>query len=196
MGGETRSWITVVSGLPRSGTSMMMQMLAAGGLPVLADHVRAADEDNARGYFEFESVKRTREDPSWLRGAAGKAVKMVYLLLYDLPPQHQYRVIFMQRTIEEVLASQRAMLQRRGTGGADLSPEQMGAAFRRQLEKVDQWLTSQPQFQVLKVDYHDVVTSPVAQAERVCEFLGAGLDAAARAAAVDPAMRRQGVGSR
>src|SRR5262245_41311102 len=109
-----RAYVTVVSGLPRSGTSLMMQMLAAGGMAVLTDELRGPDPDNPRGYYEFEPVKRTRHDPSWLVGAPGKAVKLVHLLLYDLPAEYSYRVIFMKRRLSEVLASQRAMLDRQG----------------------------------------------------------------------------------
>src|SRR5450432_3057856 len=104
--------ITVVSGLPRSGTSLMMQMLAAGGMPLLTDQIRAPDQDNPRGYFEFERVKQIKRDQAWLGSAVGKAVKIIHLLLYDLPPNRNYRVIFMRRNIEEVLISQRKMLQR------------------------------------------------------------------------------------
>jgi hypothetical protein len=184
-------WVTIVSGLPRSGTSMMMQMLAAGGLEALVDQVRAADEDNRRGYFEFEPVKRTRDDASWLEGAVGKVVKMVYLLLYDLPAEHQYRVVFMQRPMDEVLASQKAMLARRGEAGSALSAEQLADVFTRQRQKVEGWLADQPNFTTLKIDYHQVLANPAQQATRLGDFLGAGLDCPAMIAAVDPAMRRQ-----
>src|SRR5690242_7444054 len=103
-------FLIIVSGLPRSGTSMMMRMLEHGGIPVLTDRVRTADDDNPNGYYEFEAVKQTRKDPSWLAGREGKAVKMVYRLLYDLPADRNYRVLFMRRKLEEVLASQRTML--------------------------------------------------------------------------------------
>src|SRR5438046_6429896 len=109
-----KSYITVVSGLPRSGTSLMMQMLRAGGMPVRTDGFRKADEDNPRGYLEYEPVKRTREDSSWVSDAVGKAVKVVYLLLRDLPDGFDYRVILMRRSLREVLASQSAMLMRSG----------------------------------------------------------------------------------
>ena len=108
---DTSRFVTIVSGLPRSGTSMMMQAIAAGGIPALTDGFRAADVDNPRGYYEFEPVKKTREDASWLDRAGGKVVKMVYRLLYDLPAEgYEYRVVFMRRDIREVLASQKKML--------------------------------------------------------------------------------------
>jgi len=103
----------------------MMQMLEAGGVPALTDHVRARDDDNPRGYFELEAVKRTKRDSSWLEAASGRAVKMVHLLLYDLPADRDYQVIFMRRKLEEVVRSQGRMLERRGTSGADLSDEQL-----------------------------------------------------------------------
>src|SRR5262249_30630691 len=102
--------IIIVSGLPRSGTSLMMQMLDGGGVPVLTDNIRAADTDNPRGYYEFEPVKATKRDATWLPAARGKAVKMVSQLLYHLPPGETYRVLFLERDLEEVLASQEKML--------------------------------------------------------------------------------------
>ena len=109
---ESHPFTTVVSGLPRSGTSLMMQMLAAGGIPLLTDGVRTPDLDNPRGYFEFEPVKQTRQDPSWIPTAVGKAVKMVTVLLRDLPPEFDYRVILICRDLDETVASQKAMLHR------------------------------------------------------------------------------------
>ncbi len=184
-------FVTIVSGLPRSGTSLMMQMLAAGGMPVLTDGVRAADEDNPRGYLEFEAVKRTRQDPSWLTSAPGKAVKMVYLLLRDLPPEHQYRVILMHRDLTEVLASQRAMLRRLGNPGADLSDAQMASLFRVQLEATTAWLRGAPGFRFLEIRYHDCLRDPARAAAQVNAFLGGLLDETAMAAAVDPALYRR-----
>ena len=105
------SQIVVASGLPRSGTSLLMQMLDAGGLEVVSDHVRAADIDNPRGYYELERVKQIQKDDSWLPAMRGKAFKMVSQLLYHLPPTEGYRVIFMRRNLEEVIASQEKMLQ-------------------------------------------------------------------------------------
>jgi hypothetical protein len=186
-------WVTIVSGLPRSGTSMMMQVLAAGGLSVLVDQVRQADADNVKGYFEYEPVKRTREDASWLNGAVGKAVKMVYLLLYDLPSEYQYRVVFMQRHMDEVLASQHAMLTRLGQAGAALSDKQMADAFARQRQTAEQWLANQPNFRTLKIDYHHVLARPADQAAKLDDFLGRGLNCSAMVAAVNPALRRQKV---
>ena len=129
-----RPFLTIVSGLPRSGTSLMMKMLEAGGLPVLVDNVREADVDNPRGYYEFEPVKALKSDASWVAPALGKAVKMVYLLLMDLPSDQDYRVVFMRRNLDEVLASQKAMLDRMGKP-APLDDARMAQLFRDQLAK-------------------------------------------------------------
>jgi hypothetical protein len=188
---SAHGWITVVSGLPRSGTSLIMQMLAAGGLPVLTDGLRAADEDNPQGYFELDAVKRTRSDPRWVPLAAGKAVKVVHLLLRDLPPEFQYRLILMRRDLREVLASQRAMLDRLGRPGAQLSEGRLAAIYAAQLEGVREWLHTQGGFRVLEVDYSECLAHPDETAWRIGKFLEVPLDRAAMAAAVDPSLRRQ-----
>ncbi len=185
------SFITVVSGLPRAGTSMMMQMLEAGGLPALTDAARGADEDNLRGYYELEAVKRTKQDSSWVQGALGKTVKVIYLLLKDLPADYEYRLVFMRRNVDEVVRSQQAMLARRGEKGAEIPASQMAAMFQRELDRFDQWLARQPGFQVLDVEYRAVIDDPQGQARRICGFLGQPLDIDAMAAAVDPALYRQ-----
>jgi len=182
--------VTIVSGLPRSGTSMMMQMIDAGGIPALTDRVRQSDADNPRGYFEYEPVKRTRQDPSWLAEAPGHVVKMVHLLLLDLPGGYDYRVVMMRRPVEEVSASQRAMLERQGRPGAKLAPEALGRVFADQMARVQQALAARPNVAVLDVHYGEVVADPATQAARLSDFLG-GLDTAAMAAAVDPSLYRQ-----
>jgi hypothetical protein len=184
-------FITVVSGLPRSGTSLVMQMLAAGGMPVLADHVRTSDDDNPAGYFEFEPVKRTRSDSSWVSAAAGKAVKVIYLLLADLPAAFSYRVIFLRRDLDEVIRSQQSMLERRGEPGAGLDAAEMKRVFARQLEKTAAWLNTQPSFSVMFLNYRDVVNDPLPHAQRICDFLDMKLDTSAMSAAVNPKLYRQ-----
>jgi len=185
-----RDFITVVSGLPRSGTSLMMQMLDAGGIGPLTDRVRTADEDNPRGYYEFEPVKQTKRDAGWVPSAVGKAVKMIYQLLYDLPPEFAYRVVFMERKIEEVLASQRTMLERQGAQGAKLTDEQLAKVFGAQVAKCKAWLAAQPNFTVAYVSYNDLVADPRPQADVLSAFLG-GLDVDAMASVVDPSLYRQ-----
>lgn len=183
--------IIVVSGLPRSGTSMVMRMLAAGGVPLVADGVRAADEDNPVGYFELESVKDLAAggDTSWVAAARGKAVKVISLLLEHLPRGHDYRVVFLDRAITEVLASQRKMLQRRGESSTT-SDERMAEVYEIHLRKIRRLLAADPRFTVLEVAYADVVSDPRALAERIAAFLGRPLDVGAMAAAVDPSLYR------
>lgn len=184
--------ITIVSGLPRSGTSLMMQMLAAGGLPALTDGQRAADADNPRGYLEFERVKQLKTDRAWIPEARGKVVKMVHLLLRDLPLSGEtYRVVWMRRRIEEVLASQRAMLVRQGRPPAAVPPEQLARIFTSQMEEMERWMSAQPAFAFQTVHYHELVADPAGQAAQLNAFLGGGLVESAMVAAVDPALYRQ-----
>ena len=187
---EKLPFITIVSGLPRSGTSMMMQLVEAGGIPALTDHVRVKDEDNPRGYYEFEPVKRTKDDPSWVPSARGKVVKMVYRLLYDLPGDYEYRVIFMRRDLDEVLTSQKVMLQRSGKQGAGISDDDLKELFKAELKKFDQWIVMQKNFAMLSVDYKDMITAPRPQCERINGFLGGMIDCDAAVAAVDPSLYR------
>ncbi len=187
--------ITIVSGLPRTGTSLMMQMLRAGGIDALTDQVRASDEDNPKGYFEFEAVKRTKKDDSWLAEAGGRVVKMVHLLLYDLPDDRQYRVVFMRRDLREVVRSQGVMLERRGTDGARLTDDQLIRAYERQLAKIERWLDEQPNFQVHFVSYNELISDPSPAVEAIHAFLGSGLDAKPMAACVDPTLYRQRQGA-
>lgn len=183
--------ITIVSGLPRSGTSMMMKMLEAGGMPVLTDHIRAADADNPNGYYEFERVKQIARDQSWLPQARGKAVKIISELLKHLPADYEYEVIFMQRRIEETLASQRQMLIRRGETANRVGDERLAALFRRHLVWLDSRLKKQANTELVYVDYGAVIANPAAQAKRINHFLHNRLDIEAMAGVVDPALYRQ-----
>jgi hypothetical protein len=180
--------IIIVSGLPRSGTSLMMQMLANGGVEVVTDHVRAADTDNPRGYYEFERVKKIKQDAAWLPEARGKAVKMVSQLLYDLPASEQYRIIFLERDLDEVLLSQEKMLERLGRTPAPR--EAMKQSFLVHLERLHDWLRQRRNVEVLRVRYHDLLERPVEEAGRVSEFLGGAVDVERMAGAVDPSLYR------
>ncbi len=182
---------TIVSGLPRSGTSMMMMMLEAGGLPVLTDHLRSADQENPRGYYEYEPVKKTRSDSSWVKDAGGTVVKVVHLLLYDMPAAHSYRVVLMRRNMDEVLASQKQMLERQGQKGANMPPDRLAKIFSDQMAKLVKWLADQPNFQVLEVNYNQVLEDPQKQAAAINSFLAGELDADAMAAVVDNSLYRQ-----
>ena len=184
--------IVVVSGLPRSGTSMMMQMLEAGGLPVLTDGLRTADEDNLKGYFEFEKVKALKSDRSWLPEARGKAVKIISELLKYLPDAFEYRIIFVRRALEEVLASQDRMLVRRGvqTGGGAENAE-IARVFRRHLQGTEAWLSGRPGFRTLYAEHRRILADPAREAARVNAFLGNRLDEGAMAASIDPTLYHQ-----
>ena len=183
--------VTIVSGLPRSGTSMMMQMIHKGGVPALTDEIRVADEDNPKGYYEFEPVKKTKEDPSWLKDGVGKVVKMVYRLLYDLPADYQYRVVYMRRKLEEVIASQNVMLERNSKEGGGLDDSKLLEVFRAEIDRSNKWLADQPNFQVLYVNYNEMLADPGPQVARINEFLGGTLDTQAMLAVVDPSLYRQ-----
>ena len=182
----------IVSGLPRSGTSMMMQMLAAGGLPLLTDGERAADESNPRGYFEYERAKRGALDASWLDEARGKAVKIVAPMLLNLPLERGCRVIFLERPLGELIASQLQMLKRLGREGGRLSERQLSATYRKQVDQLRQALSGAPaDVRVLCVRYAEALADPAVVAARVNAFLGGGLDEKSMIAAVEPALRNQ-----
>jgi len=183
--------ITIVSGLPRSGTSMMMQMLAAGGLPALTDGRRVADENNPRGYHEYEAVKSLARDASWLADARGKAVKIVSALLVHLPEGFEYRVIFMRRPLPQVLASQSTMLERLGHAGSRGDDTRLAELFARHLDEVDALLRGRPAIARLDVDYLSVINAPLAVAQTVSAFLGGTLDPARMASAVAPELHRR-----
>ncbi|MBR5901173.1 sulfotransferase [bacterium] len=183
--------ITVVSGLPRSGTSMMMKMLEAGGIPPLQDNIRTADEDNPKGYYEFERVKKLPKDTAWLPEAKNKAVKIIALLLTKLPLKgYRYRVIFMRRDIEEILASQKQMLIRRGEATDKISDEEMITTYHRHLSEVLAFLEANKCFSVFFVNYNDLMRNPEDWAPRIAAFLGKEMDAEAMKAVVDPKLYR------
>jgi Flp pilus assembly protein TadD len=184
--------VTIVSGLPRSGTSMTMQMLVAGGMEAYTDLRRAADKDNPFGYFEHENAARLREESAWIAEARSKAVKIVANLLPYLPPGEEYRIILMHRNLNEVVASQRAMLMRLGRAGGRVDDRVLARTFTRQMVQVQTWLAARPEIQVLSVNYADVVGNPGAAAARLRQFLGEPFDAARAAAAVNPSLQRQG----
>lgn len=184
-------FITVVSGLPRSGTSMMMKMLEAGGIPPITDELREADEDNPKGYYEFERVKQMDQgDTTWVVEARGKVVKVISALLKHLPPGEQYRVVFVRRNMPEILASQRKMLVRRGEDPDKMDDTQMAMLFEKHLKQIDEWLMAQPNFRVLYVHYSDVLADPRPHIAKINEFLGGNLNPAAMAETVDPELYR------
>ncbi len=200
---ELREAVTIVTGLPRSGTSLMMQMLEAGGIPALTDDARLPDQDNPKGYYELEAVKYTAQDPSWLDEASGCAVKMITALVRMLPMDRPYRVIIMRRRIEEILDSQEKMLDRLGRQGAAIDPAVLRDHFEADIQSTGSWLQSQPGVQAIEVWYHQLIAEPQAQAARIAAFFAAEhnpavfaaspviLDPKAMAGVVDPSLYRQ-----
>ena len=189
MSTATSEYLTIVSGLPRSGTSMMMRMLELGGLPVLTDEQRGADDDNPNGYYEFEAVKQTADDPSWLDGSEGSAVKMVYRLLYDLPSDRQYRVLFMRRNLDEVLASQQVMLNRHGVKD-EVSHAQMMKLFRAEIDAFYNWVEKQSHIDLIDVDYNCMLSDSRQELAKVNDFLGGSLDLDSMLKGVDASLYR------
>lgn len=183
--------ITIVSGLPRSGTSLMMKMLEAGGMDILSDNIRAADADNPGGYYEYERVKKIKEDPVFLENARGKAVKIISELLLHVPPRYPANVIFMRRSMEEVLASQRTMLARRGKPVDGIDEQTLAALFQKHIQQVESWIARQSHIQVLYISYNDLLEYPTSHIERITEFLPSPLDMQAMAHKIDQSLYRQ-----
>ncbi len=181
----------VVSGLPRSGTSMMMKMLEAGGIPPITDELREADVDNPKGYYEFERVKQMdKGDIAWVPDAQGKVVKVISALLKHLPSDYPYKVIFIRRNMAEILASQRKMLVHRGEDPDKMDDEQMAMLFEKHVAQVEAWMAAQPNIEVLYVHYSDILSDPLPQITAVNNFLGNILDEQAMAEVVDPNLYR------
>lgn len=183
--------ISIVSGLPRSGTSMMMRMLNAGGLDVAVDGIRKPDPDNPNGYYEFEQVKRIREDVSWIPGTQGKVFKMVSLLLFHLPKGFEYRVVLMRRNVNEILASQKAMLERNGKPHDPGLDGKMQELFERHLGGLEQWLKEQENIRFVEVWYDEVIHQTESTVKRIGAFLPSVLDEEAMVRVVDGKLYRQ-----
>jgi len=183
--------VIVVSGLPRSGTSMMMKMLAAAKLPIMTDHERTADEDNPKGYFEYERVKDLKDesDKSWVRKSRGKVLKVISHLLEDLPDDNFYRVILMRRDFDEIIASQNKMLDRRGEENP-VADEAAKEAYIRHLVDVRFMVRKRPNFEMLEIHYTQALEAPQTFVADVNAFLGGGLDIDAMMEVVDPDLYR------
>jgi len=188
-----KPFITVVSGLPRSGTSMMMSALRAGGMPLLLDGIREADANNPKGYFEYERVKKLPVgDTEWLKSAEDKAVKIISALLEHLSDAYDYRVIFMERDIDEILKSQKRMLARNGTDqGATVSDEDMRRHFQAYLEEVQSLLNERGWLKVIYVSYNQVLQNPIGEFQRVAKFLDGKVDPVLMMEVVDPTLYRE-----
>lgn len=182
--------IVVVSGLPRSGTSLMMQMLEAGGIPPLSDGLRDADDSNPRGYYEYAPVKSLRTNSAWLVSARGRAVKIILQLLPYLAEEHRYWIIEMQRPVTEVIASQRTMLSKTNKAGALLSDTVLAQAYERQIIQVHDWLDQRREIHRLELSHGETISDPQAAADRVADFLGIDMKRDVMAAIVDPNLHR------
>ena len=183
--------VTVVSGLPRSGTSMMMAMLEAGGLAPLTDGEREANVDNPKGYYEFERVKKLdKGDTAWVPQARGKAVKVISALLRHLPESERYRVIFMRRELKEVLASQKKMLERRGEDPDKASDEELEELFLQHIDHVQAWAGDHGNVELLEVSYNEIMADATGPVHQVNTFVGGGLDEQAMLDVVDPDLYR------
>jgi hypothetical protein len=191
VGARSGAGLTIVTGVPRSGTSLVMQMLAAGGHPIASDGVRPADADNPRGYFELEAARRLARDASWLPELAGRALKLVHTLVPSLPATLQYKVLLIRRRLDEVLASQRVMLARRGEAPDPAEDARLLPALEAQLARLEDWLEAQAGLVWLGIDHGELLAQPARVATRLAGFLGGGLDARAMAACVDPTLHRQ-----
>jgi hypothetical protein len=183
--------IIVVSGLPRSGTSMLMKMLVAGGVPVITDNVRSSDEDNPGGYFEHERIKDlgNDQDKSWLRAARGKSIKVISHLLQSLPDDNYYRVILMRRNLDEILASQNLMLERREEENP-VEDQKAKDLYSKHLITTKVFVRRKPNFELLEVHYRKVLDDPLAAAQEINNYLGGRLDVRAMAEVVSPELYR------
>jgi hypothetical protein len=182
--------IIIVTGQPRSGTSLMMRMLAAGGLTVMTDGVRTPDQDNPFGYFELERVRSLATDSAWLSAARDQVVKVISPLVPLLPRELEYRVLFMRRDLDEVLASQARMLEHRGRSSPTADAQRLKAEVAAHLELIERLLASEPAFEALDVSYRELLHAPATPVHAIARFLGKQLDEAAMRACIEPGLYR------
>ena len=184
--------IIIASGLPRSGTSMLMKMLEAGGIEIASDGIRTADDDNPKGYYELEKVKELDKsgDKTWLTDLRGKAVKIISYFLKDLPKTNNYKIIFIERNLHEMIASQNKMLIHRGEAVDQAGDEKMIKNFKNHLQKIKNMLGNEPHFDVLYINYGAVLKSPIKEIEKVNQFLGGKLNREKMVGIIDPKLYR------
>ncbi len=182
--------ITIVSGLPRSGTSLMMRMLDNGGLEPLIDHIRTPDEDNPKGYYEFERVKRLPDDTSWLEDAKGKVVKVLAELIRHLPSGYDYRIVFMMRNIDEIIRSQKKMMIRRGEDPDAVPEKEMVDLLKRYLVLLKQTVNSRKDMEVLYISYNDLLLDPDMSILEINEFFDENLDISKMKDSIDMSLYR------
>jgi hypothetical protein len=189
---ESQSYITIVSGLPRSGTSMMMKMLEAGGMQILTDNVRSADENNPMGYYEFERVKKLKDgDITWVETAQGKAIKVISALLEQIPRDFHYKIIFMRRDMNEILASQKRMLEIMGQSNGNLSDGQLATIYNKHLASIEGWLARQTNLEVIYVNYNSLLKDPNQYLMQLQTFLRGNLDIEKMRGVIDRNLYRQ-----
>lgn len=192
---KSEEFITIVSGLPRSGTSMMMKILEAGGLDTVTDNIRKADEDNPKGYYELEKVKKIEQDSSWLKRCKGKAFKMVSMLLYHLPNDMRYKVIFLRRDMDEILASQRKMLIRLNRKNEINDEEEMKRLFNVHLNEIENWLKEQNNISTLFISYNDILKNPGINIKKINKLFNNKLNLLDMTNIVDTSLYRQRKGN-
>ena len=182
--------VIVVSGVPRSGTSLIMQMLATGGVDIATDNIRKADRDNPKGYFEVEKVKKLKSDASWLRDIRGKALKIVSPLLYCIPSSLCYKVIFVQRNMQEILDSQNKMYQRLQKETPDIEDAVLAEKFNQHLQQIRDWIRKNNNVECLYVHYSEILGDPLGHSQKIQKFLNRQLDIEAMSSVVDVSLYR------
>jgi len=184
--------VIVVSGLPRSGTSMMMRMLEVGGLEIMTDNIRRANDDNPQGYYEFERVKKLPDgDSAWLPEAQGKVVKIIAALLMHLPDSYEYKILFMRRRMSEILASQRKMLVRRGADPNKVDDVEMTRLFEQHLAQVYAWMDQHANVDYVDISYNTMLDDSLNLITSVQTFLEQDLNIEVMASVIDPTLYRQ-----
>lgn len=183
--------IYIVSGLPRSGTSMMMQMMERGGMEIFTDKVRTADENNPKGYYEHEMVKAIGKNKTWLKDAEGKVVKVISHLLFELPAQYHYKILFMDRDLNEILMSQAKMLMRAGKQKDDSINLKLMGAFKQNLEKIKMWTPMQKNMEILHVSHYNLIHNPMDELQKINAFMGGNLNVSQMASVADKTLYRE-----
>ena len=181
-----KDYLVIVSGIPRSGTSLLMQMLRAGGVEILSDHQREADRSNPKGYFELEAVKSLAKDNSCLKNQTGKAVKVISSLLKYLPKDQNYKVIFINRNIQEIIRSQQKMLDKI----VDKYPKSLLKIFNKKAQRVKDWAENQPNIDICNFHYEDIIENPQKEVDRIINFLNAPLRKERMINVIDPSLYR------
>jgi len=182
--------VIVVSGIPRSGTSLVMQMLATGGVDIATDNIRKADRDNPKGYFEVEKVKKLKNDANWLKDIKGKTIKIISPLLYHVLPTLRYKIIFVQRNMQEILDSQNKMYQRLQKNTPDIEDSVLAEKFNLHLKKIQDWIKKMNNIECLYVHYREILNDPFGHAQKIQEFLHLPLDIEAMSNVVDASLYR------